>query len=145
MPPQSEAHVNWYLSDEFVMDTLGAELTLTETAMNVAESALEESSVDISDNYVQPPKSWYNAEWSSFYENQLATAATEILGTELALTETAMSVAESVLMETDEEREDEFNLTETAMSVAESALQEYDSEDYRNSSEEDDDYDDYDY
>jgi len=104
-PPQSEPHVNWYLSDEFVMDTLGAELNLTETAMNVAESALEENcSMDISDNYVQ---NWYNAEWSSFYENQLSAAATEILGAELALTETAMSVAESALQEYDEDYDDD--------------------------------------
>ena len=89
------------------MDTLGDELALTETAIHVAESALEESSVDISDNYVQPPKSWYNAEWASFYENQLATAAAELLGAEMALTETAMSVAESALQEYDEDYDDD--------------------------------------
>jgi hypothetical protein len=138
---QSETRLNWYLSEDFVMDTLGAEIDLTETAMNVAESVLEENcSVDISDNYIQPTKKWYNAEWTSFYDNQLATAATELLGADLALTETAMSVAESALMESHEEAETELNLTETANSVAEAALDEDEEcERYYSSDEEDDD------
>jgi hypothetical protein len=84
----------------------------------------------------ESPLNWYNSEWTSFYDDQLASAATELLGSELALTETALSVAESVLMETHEEQEDELNLTETAIGVAESALQEDVSEDDHYYSEE---------
>lgn len=114
-----EPHLNWPLTEAFVMDTLGEEITLTETAINVAEAALAgDIEMDVSDNYITPPafnyitppvfnyvpetSEWYNSSWSSFYENQLAIAAAEVLGTELALTETAISVAEAAL-------KDEYN------------------------------------
>ena len=85
------------LSEAFVMNRLGAELNLTETAMSVAEAALMETD--------------------------------EEREAELNLTETAWNAAERALMETDEEQEAELNLTETARSVAEHALQEHESED----------------
>ena len=118
----SEPHLSWNnLSDAFVMDTLGEELNLTETAINVAEAALyeESSPMDISFN---------STEGSSWQKTQLEAAAVDVLWAELTLTETAMNVAESALMETDEEAE--LNLTETAISVAESAMDDEDRDDY---------------
>lgn len=128
-----EPHLVWNnLTDAFAMDTLGAELKLTETAINVAEAALYEEEVspmDISFNSISAEwtESGNGSSWLSHQETQLNAAMTDILGAELALTETAMNVAESVLMETDEEAETELNLTETAIRVAEAAL---DDEDY---------------
>jgi len=91
----SESRLNWYLSEDFVMNTLGQELNLTETAISVAEAALE--NMDISDNIIQPGQNWYSAPWLSYQQTQLETAAAEVLGAELALTETAISVAEAAL------------------------------------------------
>jgi hypothetical protein len=131
----SEPHLVWNnLTDAFAMDTLGAELKLTETAINVAEAALYEEEVspmDISFNSISAEwtESGNGSSWLSHQETQLNAAVTDILGAELALTETAMNVAESVLMETDEEAETELNLTETAIRVAEAALD--DDEQYR--------------
>jgi hypothetical protein len=137
----SEPHLVWNnLTDAFVMDTLGAELNLTETAMNVAEAVLREEEVspmDISFNSISA-ESGNGPSWLSYQQTQLETTAMELLGAEMALTETAMNVAESVLMETDEEAEAELNLTEIANSVAEAAL--YDEEicdNYYTSDEED--------
>ena len=128
------------LTDTFVMDTLGAELNLTETAMNVAEAALYEdvSPMDISFNSISAEwsESGNGPSWLSYQQTQLEATAMEVLGAELDLTETAMNVAERALMETDEEAE--VNLTETANSVAEAAL--YDEEicdNYYTSDEED--------
>ena len=86
------------------MGTLGEELTLTETAMNVAESVLDEdcSSMECDEG----TSSWdsYDAQWRSNYVHQLAAAADEIFGAELALTETAMNVAEAAMkMDEDED------------------------------------------
>jgi hypothetical protein len=134
VPSTGEPHLVWNnLTDAFAMDTLGAELKLTETAINVAEAALYEEEVspmDISFNSISAEwtESGNGSSWLSHQETQLNAAVTDILGAELALTETAMNVAESVLMETDEEAETELNLTETAIRVAEAAL---DDEQYR--------------
>ena len=139
----SEPHLVWNnLTDAFAMDTLGAELKLTETAINVAEAALYEEEVspmDISFNSISAEwsESGNGSSWLSHQETQLNAAMTDILGAELALTETAMNVAESVLMETDEEAETELNLTETAIRVAEAALDDEDYyDDYYSSQEE---------
>jgi hypothetical protein len=93
----AESRLNWYLSEDFVMNTLGQELNLTETAINVAEAALED--MDISGNDVSSlaPANWYSAPWLSYQQTQLEAAAAEVLGAELALTETAISVAEAAL------------------------------------------------
>jgi hypothetical protein len=140
----SEPHLVWNnLTDAFVMETLGADLNLTETAINVAEAALREEEVspmDISFNSISAEwsESGNGPSWLSHQQTQLETTAMELLGAEMNLTETAMNVAESVLMETDEEAEAELNLTETANSVAEAAL--YDEEicdNYYTSDEED--------
>lgn len=107
--PEPEPYLNCSLSEDFVMDTLGEELTLTETAMNVAESVLEEDcSMDCAS---AGAKNWYNAQWASYYDKQLAAAADEILGAELALTETAMNVAEAALkMDEDEDDDDRSSI-----------------------------------
>ena len=122
----SESHLRWNnISVAFVMETLGDELSLTETAMNVAEAALyeddESSPMDISlnsnsENWTEPVNC---SSWLSHQQTQLEATAVEVLGAELNLTETAINVAERVLMETDEEAE--LNLTETAINVAKSA------------------------
>lgn len=142
-PSSSEPQLVWNnLTDAFAMDTLGAELKLTETAINVAEAALYEEEVspmDISFNSISAEwtESGNGSSWLSHQETQLNAAVTDILGAELALTETAMNVAESVLMETDEEAETELNLTETAIRVAEAALDdEQYHDDYYSSQEE---------
>jgi len=97
--PMAESPLNWYLSQDFVMDTLGQELNLAETAISVAETALEDNSMDISANDITSlaPTNWYSAPWLSYQQTQLEETAAEILGTEMALTETAVSVAEAVL------------------------------------------------
>jgi hypothetical protein len=106
--PAPEPYLNCSLSEDFVMGTLGEELTLTETAMNVAESVLEEDcSMDCASTGTST-KNWYDAQWTSYYDKQLATAADEILGAELALTETAMNVAEAAL-KMDEDEDDDRN------------------------------------
>jgi hypothetical protein len=96
-PVSSEPHLIWpNISEEFAMNTLGDELNLTETAMNVAEYALQEEDVtpmDISFNI--------SAEWTEsgdgWQQTQLERTASEMLGEELRLTETATDVAEKVL------------------------------------------------
>jgi len=98
---------NCSLSEDFVMGTLGAELNLTETAMNVAESVLDE------DCNMDGTSFWdsYDAQWTSYYDKQLAAAADEVLGAELALTKTAMNVAEAALKmdEDDDEQPTGYN------------------------------------
>ena len=148
VPEKSEPHLMWpNLSEEFVMDTLGAELNLTETAIGVAEAALLDESaplepaslepalldMDISSNIISGGE-WYqwtnpisnannisnanpisnannisNAnpisnEWTEckavpWQQMQLEFAASEMLGDELRLTETAIDVAEFALKE----------------------------------------------
>jgi hypothetical protein len=93
----AESRLNWYLTEDFAMNTLGQELNLTETAINVAEAVLED--MDISGNDVSSlaPANWYSAPWLSYQQTQLEAAAAEVLGAELDLTETAISVAEAAL------------------------------------------------
>ena len=98
---KSEPHLIWpNLSDAFVMDTLGDELNLTETAMNVAEAVLHEevSPMDISFNV---SSEWTECKAAPWIQMQLETTAMEVLGDELRLAETAMDVAESVLTQMD--------------------------------------------
>ena len=106
-----EPHLIWPLSEDFAMATLGEELTLTETAMSVAESVLEEEDCSMdctsTSSTSSSTKNWYSAQWTSYYDKQLAAAADEILGAELALTETAMNVAEAALKMDEDEDEDE--------------------------------------
>jgi hypothetical protein len=110
-PAAPEPHLIWPLSEDFVMGTLGEELNLTETAMNVAESVLKEDCImDCASSSSSTTKNWYSAQWTSYYDKQLAAAADEILGAELALTETAMNVAEAALkMDEDEDEDDDRN------------------------------------
>ncbi len=143
---KSEPHLMWNnISDAFVMDTLGAELSLTETAMNVAEAALYEdvSPMDISFNSISAEwsESGNGPAWLSHQQTQLEATAMELLGTEMDLTDTAINVAERALMETDEEAE--LNLTETAKRVAEAALYEHESseEEFYRGYYQDQDYD----
>jgi hypothetical protein len=103
-------HLSWNnLSEEFVMNTLGDDLALTETAMGVAESVLNDVGMDISDNVI--PRSdysgieWFNSSWQSFQQRQLETSATQMLGEEMSLTETAINVAEAALQEDDDDQE----------------------------------------
>jgi hypothetical protein len=78
------------LTEEFAMKTLGAELELTETAISVAEAALDDptelAELELTDTAI------------SVAESALAYDAVE-LGAELDLTETAISVAEAALAE----------------------------------------------
>ena len=103
----SEPHLLWNnLSESFAMDTLGQELNLTETALSVAEAALyEESPMDISFNSVETGNV---PSWLSYQQTQLEAAAAELLGEEMALTETAMSVAEAALEPMDLSDDDEY-------------------------------------
>lgn len=96
-PKVPENHLNWNLNESFVMNTLGQELNLTETAISVAESALQEevSPMDISFNDVCE-KGSNEMSWLSYQQSQLEKAAEEVLGVELAMAETAISVAEAV-------------------------------------------------
>jgi hypothetical protein len=104
----SERHMEWrQLSSDFVMQTIGDELNLTETAMNVAEAALMETDSDDGCNH---PMSYYSDQWVSRQQLELAKVADELLGDELALTETAMNVAEAALkMDDDEDDSDSIN------------------------------------
>ena len=104
----SEPHLLWNnLSESFAMDTLGQELNLTETALSVAEAALyEESPMDISFNSVETGNV---PSWLSYQQTQLEAAAAELLGEEMALTETAMSVAEAALEPMDISEDDYYS------------------------------------
>jgi hypothetical protein len=103
----SEAHLSWNnLSESFAMDTLGQELNLTETALSVAEAALyEETPMDISFNSAETGNV---PSWLSYQQTQLEAAAAELFGEEMALTETAMSVAEAALEPMDLSEDDEY-------------------------------------
>jgi hypothetical protein len=103
----SEAHLSWNnLSESFAMDTLGQELNLTETALSVAEAALyEETPMDISFNSAETGNV---PSWLSYQQTQLEAAAAELLGEEMALTETAMSVAEAALEPMDLSDDDDY-------------------------------------
>ena len=103
----SEAHLSWNnLSESFAMDTLGQELNLTETALSVAEAALyEETPMDILFNSAETGNV---PSWLSYQQTQLEAAAAELLGEEMALTETAMSVAEAALEPMDLSEDDEY-------------------------------------
>ena len=103
----SEPHLSWNnLSESFAMNTLGQELSLTETALSVAEAALYEvSPMDISFNSAETGNV---PSWISFQQTQLEAAAAELFGEEMALTETAMSVAEAALEPMDLSEDDEY-------------------------------------
>lgn len=93
--------LNWNkLSESFAMDTLGDELNLTETAINVAEAAL----ADLSFNDIYEAESWQSAPWNQM---ELETAG---LSVELDLAETAISVAESALKDDLEQAKEERRL-----------------------------------
>jgi hypothetical protein len=90
------------------MDRLGDELNLTETAMNVAEAALfeEVTPMDISFNSISMEWTEYG-NGPSWQQTHLEKTATEWLGDELRLTETAIDVAESALQEMQINSEDD--------------------------------------
>ena len=113
VPKPSEPHLKWKnMSEEFVMNTLGDELSLTETAIGVAEAVLTEgaattvgdATVGVNTGYYSISPEWTeckNSSWLSFYQKELETAAENTLGDELRLTETAIDVAEAALDERD--------------------------------------------
>ncbi len=103
----SEPHLSWNnLSESFAMNTLGQELNLTETALSVAEAALYEvSPMDISFNSAETGNV---PSWLSYQQTRLEAAAAELFGEEMALTETAMSVAEAALEPMDLSEDDEY-------------------------------------
>jgi hypothetical protein len=93
----SEPYLNWNrLSEEFAMNTLGAELNLTETAMSVAETALAEDDEEMS-NEMDLTETAMNVAETALTEDH------EEMSAEMDLTETAMSVAEAALAEEDTE------------------------------------------
>jgi len=102
--PNAESPVSWNsVPEEYLVDTFGDERELMETAISVADSVLND--LDISDNVISnySGMEWYS--WNSFQQTQLETSATDILGEEMSLTETAINVAEAALKEDDEQAE----------------------------------------
>lgn len=110
-PKVPENHLKWNLNESFAMNTLGQELNLTETAISVAEAALCEdvSPMDISFNDVCEQGN--ETSWLSYQQAQLEKAAEEVLGVELALADTAISIAEAVF---ENEYKDYFEQDEKA-------------------------------
>jgi hypothetical protein len=74
----------------------------TET-VGAANAVLNDAEVDISDNIIRySGAEWFNSPWLSHQQGQLESAAAEILGEEMALTDTAINVAEAALKETND-------------------------------------------